>query len=44
MSDRSLFVTFWTGSVIMFLAFVLAVYFRRVHAPEYSESDAVAAA
>ena len=44
MSDRSLFVTFWTGSVIMFLAFLLAVYFRRVHAAEYSESDAVAAA
>jgi DHA1 family tetracycline resistance protein-like MFS transporter len=44
MSDRSLFVTFWTGSVIMFFAFLLAVYFRRVYAPEYSESDAVAAA
>src|SRR5688500_392312 len=44
MSDHSLFVTFWTGSVIMFFAFLLAVYFRRVHAPEYSESDAVAAA
>lgn len=44
MSDRSLFITFWTGSVIMFLAFLLAVFFRRVHAPEYSESDAIAAA
>ena len=44
MSDRSLFITFWTGAVIMFLAFLLAVYFRRVHAPEYSETDAVAAA
>lgn len=44
MSDRSLFITFWTGAVIMFLAFLLAVYFRRVHAPEYSEPDAVAAA
>lgn len=44
MSDRSLFVTFWTGSVIMFMAFLLAVYFRRVHAPEYSETDAVAPA
>ena len=43
MSDRSLFITFWTGSVFMFLAFLLALYFRRVHAPEYSESDAVAA-
>ncbi len=30
MSDRSLFVTFWTGSVIMFLAFLLAAYFTRV--------------
>src|SRR6185503_19219071 len=38
MSDHSLFVTFWTGSGIMFLAFLLAVYFTRVHAPEYSES------
>ena len=36
MSDRSLFITFWTGAVIMFLAFLLAVFFRRVHAPEYS--------
>ncbi|MFN2509921.1 MAG: MFS transporter [Pyrinomonadaceae bacterium] len=44
MSDRSLFITFWTGAVIMFLAFLLAVYFRRVHAPEYSETDAVATA
>lgn len=44
MSDHSLFVTFWTGSVIMFLAFLLAVYFRRVPAPEYSEPDEVAAA
>jgi DHA1 family tetracycline resistance protein-like MFS transporter len=44
MSDRSLLITFWTGAVIMFLAFLLAVYFRRVHAPEYSETDAVAAA
>lgn len=38
MSDRSLFITFWTGSVIMFLAFLLALYFTRVHAPEYSET------
>jgi DHA1 family tetracycline resistance protein-like MFS transporter len=44
MSDRSLFITFWTGAVIMFLAFLLAVYFTRVHAPEYSETNAVAAA
>ncbi len=38
MSDRSLFITFWTGSVIMFLAFLLALYFSRVHAAEYSET------
>ena len=44
MSERSLFVTFWTGSVIMFLAFLLAVYFGRVHAHKYSETEAVAAA
>ncbi|MBA3515851.1 MAG: MFS transporter [Pyrinomonadaceae bacterium] len=43
MSDHSLFVTFWTGSVIMFIAFLLAVYFRQVHASEYSETDAVTA-
>jgi hypothetical protein len=29
MSDRSLFVTFWTGAAIMFVAFVLAFYFSR---------------
>jgi multidrug resistance protein len=37
MSDHSLFVTFWTGSVIMFLAFLLAVYFTRLHAADYSD-------
>ncbi len=35
MSDHSLFVTFWTGSAIMFVAFLLAVYFLRTHADEY---------
>jgi multidrug resistance protein len=44
MSDASLFVTFWTGSVIMFLAFLLALYFTRVHAVEYSESGVADAA
>lgn len=29
MSDYSLFVTFWTGAAIMFLAFLLATYFAR---------------
>ena len=27
MSDRSLFVTFWTGSAIMILALLLAIYY-----------------
>jgi MFS transporter, DHA1 family, tetracycline resistance protein len=44
MSDASLFVTFWTGSVIMFLAFLLALYFTRVHAAEYSDSGVADAA
>lgn len=44
MSDHSLFVTFWTGSGIMFLAFLLAAYFTRVHAPEYSDTGVVEAA
>ena len=28
MSDRSLFVTFWTGAAIMFVAFLLASYYK----------------
>jgi len=28
MSDQSLFVTFWTGAAIMFIAFLLAFYYR----------------
>lgn len=43
MSNRSLFVTFWTGAGIMFLAFLLAAYFTRVHASDYS-ADSVAQA
>lgn len=39
MSDHSLFVTFWTGSVIMFLAFLLAAYFARAHARDYSDAE-----
>jgi multidrug resistance protein len=31
MSDHSLFVTFWTASAIMLLAFFLAFYYRRTH-------------
>jgi len=34
MSDRSLIVTFWTGAAIMFVAFLLAVYFSRLHDPQ----------
>ena len=44
MSDHSLFVTFWTGAAIMFLAFLLAVYFTRVHAADYSDSGVAEAA
>jgi len=32
MSDHSLFATFWTGAAIMFVAFLLTLYFSRVHA------------
>jgi hypothetical protein len=31
MSNYSLFVTFWTGAAIMFIAFCLAFYFSRQH-------------
>jgi MFS family permease len=44
MSDRSIRTTFWTGSFIMFLAFLLAVYFSRQHATEYSDTGVVEAA
>jgi DHA1 family tetracycline resistance protein-like MFS transporter len=44
MSDHSLFVTFWTGSGIMFLAFLLAVYFTRIHSRDYSEDSVAEAA
>ncbi len=32
MSDRSLFVTFWTGAAIMLLAFFLASYYSKIRA------------
>jgi MFS family permease len=35
MSDHTLRVTFWTASVIMFAAFLLAVYFARSYAENY---------
>jgi DHA1 family tetracycline resistance protein-like MFS transporter len=44
MSDHSLFVTFWTGAVIMFVAFVLAAYFMRTHARDYQETEVAEAA
>jgi len=44
MSDRSLQVTFWTGAGIMFLAFLLAVYFSRIHSSDFSEDGVVEAA
>jgi hypothetical protein len=31
MSDRSLFVTFWTAAAIMVVAFLLAFYFSRLN-------------
>jgi DHA1 family tetracycline resistance protein-like MFS transporter len=43
MSDHSLFVTFWTAAAIMFVTFLIAVYFARVHAKEYSETEVAAA-
>ncbi|HYJ88767.1 MAG TPA: MFS transporter [Pyrinomonadaceae bacterium] len=39
MSDRSLRITFWTGAVIMFVSFLLAVYFKRTHATDFSETE-----
>jgi len=44
MSDRSLYVTFWTGALIMLFAFVLAVYFARTHAADYSDTGVAEAA
>jgi DHA1 family tetracycline resistance protein-like MFS transporter len=39
MSDHSLFATFWTAAVIMFIAFLIAVYFARSHAAEYASRE-----
>jgi len=44
MSDHSLFVTFWTAAAIMFITFLLAIYFARAHAVNYSDAGAQAAA
>ena len=40
MSDRSLFVTFWTASAIMLFTLLIAVHFARTHASDYSETEA----
>ncbi len=42
MSDRSLFVTFWTAAAIMFVASLLTVHFMRAYASEYSRRPAEA--
>jgi DHA1 family tetracycline resistance protein-like MFS transporter len=39
MSDRSLFVTFWTASAIMFATFITTVYFARAYAADFSEAS-----
>jgi len=40
MSDHSLFVTFWTGAAIMFIAFLLALYFSRLYDSQFAEAGA----
>ena len=39
MSNHSLFVTFWTASAIMLLAFLLAFYFLRAYAGQYRQTE-----
>jgi DHA1 family tetracycline resistance protein-like MFS transporter len=41
MSDHSLLVTFWTAAAIMFAAFLLAIYFARMHAADYEIGNTV---
>ncbi len=43
MSDHSLFVTFWAASAIMVVALLVAIYFARKHATEYTDTVAEAA-
>jgi DHA1 family tetracycline resistance protein-like MFS transporter len=43
MSDRSLFVTFWTGSAIMWVALFLAMYYARSRPRNSQDPGAVAA-
>jgi DHA1 family tetracycline resistance protein-like MFS transporter len=40
MSDRSLFVTFWTAALIMFGASLLTLHFMRSHASDYAGTPA----
>ncbi len=42
LSDYSLFITFWTAAGFMFLAFLLALYFARAHAPAFMAAGAEA--
>lgn len=39
MSDHSLRITFWTGAVIMFVSFLLAVYFKRMYATDFPDTE-----
>jgi MFS transporter, DHA1 family, tetracycline resistance protein len=39
MSDHSIFATFWTAAVIMFLAFLISAYFTHSHAAEYANRE-----
>jgi DHA1 family tetracycline resistance protein-like MFS transporter len=43
MSDHSLFVTFWTGSAIMVLALLLAIYYARLQMADFSDPGTVRA-
>ena len=44
MSDASIFRTFWTAALIQFAAFLVAMYFVRVHGREFEASEAAEAA
>jgi Na+-driven multidrug efflux pump len=39
MSDHTLLVTFWTAAGIMFAAFLLAAYFTRLYAKDFSKAE-----
>ena len=39
LSDHSFFVTFWTAAVIMLAAFLLSIYFARIHAADYEINE-----